>query len=189
VTEPQSDEGPVWEELPATLVRAEPHRLRSALPFDVFYARELTSLVCLARALSGSAAAEDIAQEAMIAAYRRWREIEQYDVPAAWVRRVCANLATSSVRRRAVEARALLRAGGLRQTPTELEPRDEEFWSEVRRLPRRQAQALSLHYVYDLGVSEIALTLGCSESSVKAHLVRGRARLADRLGTGEGRRP
>ena len=65
----------------------------------------------------------------------------------------------------------------------------EEFWGEVRRLPRRQAQALSLHYVYDLGVSETALTMGCSESSVKAHLVRGRARLAERLGTGEVRRP
>jgi RNA polymerase sigma factor (sigma-70 family) len=184
MTDPLSDATAAREELPA---RVESRLLRSAQSFDVFYTRELPSLVALARALTGSPAAEDIAQEAMIAAYRRWREIQQFDVPAAWVRRVCANLSTSFVRRRAVEARAVLRIGAMRHTHTELTPADEEFWAEVRRLPRRQAQAISLHYVYDLGVADIAGTLGCSESSVKAHLVRGRAALAARLGTEEER--
>ena len=171
-------EATAWEELPE---RVTPPRLRAAQPFDDFYAHEFTSLVALARALTGSATAEDIAQEAMVAAYRRWREVEQLDSPAAWVRRVCANISTSLVRRRAAEARALLRVGGMRHEHIDLAPLDEDFWAQVRRLPRRQAQAISLHYVYDLPVSDIALTLGCSESSVKAHLVRGRAALARHL--------
>ena len=35
--------------------------------------------------------------------------------------------------------------------------------------------------MYDLGVAEIALTLGCAEGTVKAHRFRGRAALAARL--------
>ena len=173
--ESHTGEPAAWEELPD---HVGPPRLRAAQPFDDFYSREFPSLVALARALTGSTTAEDIAQEAMIAAYRRWREIEQLDSPAAWVRRVCANMSTSLVRRRAAEVRALLRVGGMRHEHTELAPLDEDFWARVRRLPRRQAQAISLHYIYDLQVSDIAHTLGCSESSVKSHLGRGRTALS-----------
>jgi RNA polymerase sigma-70 factor (ECF subfamily) len=59
----------------------------------------------------------------------------------------------------------------------------------VRRLPRRQAQAIALHYVLDMGVADIAMTLGCSDSSVKAHLVRGRAALAGRVGVDDEEQP
>jgi RNA polymerase sigma-70 factor (ECF subfamily) len=69
----------------------------------------------------------------------------------------------------------------MRHEHTELAPLDEDFWEQVRRLPRRQAQAISLHYIYDLQVSDIADTLGCSESSVKSHLVRGRTALSRHL--------
>jgi RNA polymerase sigma-70 factor (ECF subfamily) len=150
--------------------------------FDSFYLRELPRLVALARALTGSAAAaEDVAQDAMIAAYRRWDEVAGLDIPAAWVRRVCANRATSHLRRRSSEARAVLRLSGVRQNDPELPPIDADFWASVRRLPRRQAQAIALHYLYDMSVTDVALTLGCSSSSVKAHLVRGRSALARAL--------
>jgi RNA polymerase sigma factor (sigma-70 family) len=169
----------VWKELE---VVPRVVALDTALAFDTFYLREFSSLVALARALTRSpAAAEDIAQDAMIAAYRRWDEVAAMDLPAAWVRRVCANMATSVVRRRSAEARAVLRLGGRRQEHVEISPADEGFWAEVRRLPRRQAQVIALHYVYDLQVSDIATTLECSQSTVKAHLVRARATLAARL--------
>ncbi len=168
---------------------AEDHviHLRSTERFEAFYIRELPSLVALARALTGApGSAEDLAQEAMIAAYRRWDEVAALDVPAMWVRRVCANLATSQLRRRGVETRALLRLGNRRQQHTELAPADDDFWASVRKLPKRQAQVIALHYVYDMYVSDIALTLECSDSTVKAHLVRGRSALAQQLGFEEG---
>ena len=59
----------------------------------------------------------------------------------------------------------------------------DRVWDEVRRLPVRQAQAIALHYLEDLPVSDIAAILECSESAVKTHLTRARARLAERLGT------
>ena len=151
-------------------------------PFDTFYRRELASLVAFARALAGPAYAEDIAQDAMLTAYRHWRTVSRLELPAAWVRRVCANRAVSTLRRRGVEARALVRLGA-RRAPAEAMPAEyEEFWAEVRRLPRRQAQAVALHYIYDLGVAEIAATLACAEGTIKVHLSRGRAALSSRLG-------
>ena len=155
--------------------------------FEAFYAREMPRLLVLARALSGSASADDIAQDAMVTAYDRWETVSQYDAPGAWVRQVCANRAMSVLRRRAAEARALVRLGGHRsETVSTLSEDAEAFWAEVRRLPKRQAQSIALFYVYDLGVAEIARTLGCAEGTVKVHLSRGRSTLATRLGLEEG---
>ena len=61
----------------------------------------------------------------------------------------------------------------------------DRFWSEVRRLPKRQAQVTALFYALDLPVSEVAHTLGCADGTVKVHLSRARAELATRLGTTE----
>jgi RNA polymerase sigma-70 factor (ECF subfamily) len=155
--------------------------------FDGFYEREYRLLVALAHALTGSRAhAEDIAQEAMIAAYRRWDDVSRMDAPHAWVRRVCANIAVSFVRRRIVEARGLLRLRSRRVDVMELDDDDAAFWAEVRRLPRRQAQCIVLLYVYGCTVAEIAQVLGCSDGSVKTHLSRGRSKLAKRLVSDEG---
>ena len=153
-----------------------------ARSFEVFYRQEMPRLVALARALSGSNAADDLAQEAMLAAYRRWSEVAAYENPQAWVRRVCANHATSLLRRRGAETRAVLRLASQPPSTSELDERHEAFWVEVRRLPRRQAQAAALRYIYDLSVADIAATMACSEGSVKVHLTRARAVLADRLG-------
>ena len=72
----------------------------TAPSFEAFYRREMPGLVLLARALSGSAYADDAAQDAMLAAYRHWDQVQRFDSPVGWVRRVCANKAVSSVRRR-----------------------------------------------------------------------------------------
>jgi RNA polymerase sigma-70 factor, ECF subfamily len=156
-------------------------KLRCVETFEVFYRRELPSLVALARSLSGSSHADDIAQEAMLAAYQRWDTVSRLELPVGWVRRVCANMAVSVVRRRAVEARGLLRLGSQASPVEVLADQSAEFWSQVRRLPRRQAQVIALHYLFDLGVGDIAATLGCAPGTVKAHLARGRAVLARQL--------
>lgn len=154
-----------------------------AKSFDAFYAREYRSLVALAHALTGSRShAEDIAQEAMLAAYLRWDGVALLDSPAGWVRRVCANISTSFVRRRVVEARAAVRMRSHRTEVTELEDDDSEFWSVVRRLPRRQMQCVALRYVCGYTVAEIAIVLGCADGTVKAHLARARSALAQQLG-------
>ena len=153
--------------------------------FDAFYRREFPRLVALARAVSGSASATDLAQEAMLVVFRRWDEVSGLEQPNVWARRVCLNLSRSLVRRRVVEARAMLRLNARREDSGECDVADAEFWSVVHALPRRQAQAIALRYVYGLDVAAIAETLGCSEGSAKTHLSRGRAALASRLHEGD----
>ena len=107
--------------------------------FDDFYRTQFPRLVPLARALCGPSTADDIAQEAMLAAYRNWRNVSDLAAPEAWVRRTCANLAVSAFRRRVCEVKALVRLGHTADHPA-LTPDDEAFWSAVRALPKRQAR-------------------------------------------------
>lgn len=55
------------------------------------------------------------------------------------------------------------------------------FWEEVRRLPSRQAQAVTLHYLEDMPVDEIAAVLKVADGTVKALLSQGRERLRRQL--------
>lgn len=150
--------------------------------FETFYARELPSLVALAHALTGRAHAEDIAQEALIIAYRHWSDVAVMEHPSAWVKRVCANLATSLVRRKVIETRALVRLRGGQHRREDIDPEAADFWAAVRRLPRRQAQAVALYYFYGSSVAETSAAMGCGEGTVKKHLARGRTKLASTLG-------
>ncbi len=168
--------------------RSKPSTVGSLEAFEDFYSREFAMVVGLAYALSGSRwVAEDLAQEAFLAAHRDWDRVGGYDGPGVWVRRVVANLSASAFRRRAIEAKALTRVA-LGRTPVlpELSADDSEFWGAVRSLPRRQAQVIALHYLEDMPVAEIARVLGTAEGTVKKHLHDGRKSLARRLKLEEG---
>lgn len=164
----------------------------TAPSFRRFYDAEFRDVYAYLHALTGDRwVAEDLAQETFARAYRDWATVSGYDRPGAWARTVAHNLAVSRLRRLASEARAVLRLRGMRQPDVAaLEPEDEAFWAEVRRLPERQAQAVVLHYVEDLPVAEIAAIMGTAEGTTKVHLHRARRTLADRLGLepeGDGR--
>lgn len=151
--------------------------------FDSFYQREFRVVMALAFVLSGSrSAAEELAQDAFLAALRRWDRIAQYEDPAAWVKRVVSNKSVSRFRRLGAEARALVRRGRVDYTIPDGDPDAEELWSHVRSLPDRQAQVIALHYLDDRSVADIASILGISEPTAKTHLQRGRQALAEALG-------
>jgi RNA polymerase sigma factor (sigma-70 family) len=151
--------------------------------FEHFYLQEYPRVVKLAYALSGSrAGAEDIAQEAFLRAYRDWDRVRSYEHQAAWVRRVAANLATSGLRRRLVEARALARLAARREPALDPLPAENaDFWRAVRALPHRQAQAVALYYLEDRSIAQAAVVLDCAEGTVRAHLAKARRTLARRL--------
>src|SRR5262245_17582911 len=155
--------------------------------FEAFFARELGSLEAIAYGLTGRRSlAEELAQEAMLAVYRRWDTVCAYDDPAAFARRVVANKAVSAFRRLAAEARALNRVRQRREPAgTVLGESDEALWAAVRRLPARQAQAVALRYVGDLDAAAIAAVLGCTEGNVRVLLHRARQALASALGRRE----
>lgn len=150
--------------------------------FEAFYARERQRIIGLAFVMTGSrAGAEDLAQEAFLAALRNWNKIGFYDDPGAWVRRVVANRSVSALRRRAAEARALIRLGSPGSTVPELAANTLATWDAVRRLPRRQAQVVALHYFDGQQVAEVARILECSENTVKTHLKRAMTTLREEI--------
>jgi RNA polymerase sigma-70 factor, ECF subfamily len=156
---------------------------RSPERFEDFYVEEYSAVVGLAYALSGTrSGAEDLAQEAFLAAYSNWDRIAGYEQPGAWVRRVVANRSVSTFRRRKAEAKALaLAALGHRVELPDLGSSDPEFWHAVRSLPQRQSQVVALFYLEDLPIADVADILDMSPGTVKRHLHNGRLALARRL--------
>jgi RNA polymerase sigma-70 factor (ECF subfamily) len=150
--------------------------------FDDFYCHEFPQLVRLAYALCGGRdVAEELAQEVMIKALARWSRVSAYDKPGAWARRVLINDATSVLRRRRAELRALVRLRAEARSAGGLAPEVDEFWATVRTLPRRQAQVLALYYGDDQDVASVAAILDIAEGTVRATLAQARDALRLRL--------
>ena len=166
--------------------RDEPQVVRSVERFDDFYLREFPRMAAVAYGLSGSRwAAEELAQEALLRAYKSWNSIATYDKPGAWLRRVTINLSTSHVRRRIAEAKAVALMAVGQRTPLESHSDAEQFfWDQVRHLPRRQRETFVLHYVDGLSATEISDVLDVAESTVRTHLQRGRDAVTASFDTG-----
>lgn len=150
--------------------------------FDVVYARNYDRILRVVYALSGDwQTAEEATQEAFIKAMRRWDTVGDYDQPDAWIRKVAINMTRSRFRRLTREVKALSRlASNSRDSieHPEMNADAARFWNAVRGLPRRQAEAIALHYADDLTVVKVAQVMGCAEGTVKAHLHAARQRLA-----------
>jgi RNA polymerase sigma-70 factor (ECF subfamily) len=149
--------------------------------FDDFYAAHYADLTVQVYAYFGDRQeAQDVVQEAFCRALARWRQVSGYDDPAAWVRRVAWNLATSRWRRIRV-----MRAFHSRQRGEPVvegpEPDRVALIEALASLPTAHRRAMVLRYLADLPVAEIADREGVAEGTVRSWLHRGRAALAARL--------
>jgi RNA polymerase sigma-70 factor (ECF subfamily) len=123
-------------------------------------------------------AAADAVQDAFMRAYARWRRISRYEHPAGWVRHVALNRLRDHFRheQRATRARERIAGDVPSSVDTTVLP-DDALLSAVRRLPAQQQIAVSLFYVEQLSVREIAASMKLSEGAVKYHLHAGRSSL------------
>lgn len=154
--------------------------------FDLFFAQACPRLISVAYVLTGDrAAAQDLAQEALVRAWERWPRLSTYDDPEAWARRVVHNLAVSRwrVRRRLV-------FGGRTPARTVDGPRaaeHQELVAALRHLPDQQRRAVVLHDALAFPIASVAAELGVPEGTVKSWLHRGRNTIARRLAHAEER--
>lgn len=113
--------------------------------------------------------AQDLAQETIARVCQHWSRVRSMDDPAAWTARVAMNLATSRVRRRIVERRALERHGKDSEATA---PPDTALAVAVRaaiaRLPGRQRTAVLLRYWADMTVDQTSEVMGCRPGTVKS---------------------
>lgn len=127
------------------------------------------------RMLGNRAAAEDVAAETMARALMRWERLDPERV-AGWVLKVTANQAID-----------LLRRKGRTLTPGVVDLEDSTtmrlaLGSALRKLPRRQREAIVLRYLSEFSEAETAAALGISTGSVKTHVHRGLRTLRGELG-------
>jgi RNA polymerase sigma-70 factor (sigma-E family) len=153
---------------------------------DELFARNAADLVRLARLfVDDRTAAEDLVQEAFIRLARSVHRVQDRDRIDAYLRSIVLNLARDHTRRGLVSLRHRPPKDELSATAEdEVVLRDDQrvVLEAVRRLPRRQRDCVVLRYFSELGIDDIADTLGLSRNSVKTHLGRGLAALERDLG-------
>ena len=150
------------------------------------YQRRVYAVAC--RILRRHDAAEDVAQETFIRAYRALGRFENGRPFGPWVVRIAANLAINQYRspRRREE--------GLPEGHAEVPSRDNGPLGQVldreasavlddavARLPEEQRAVFVLRVFEDLSYQEIASTLGLSMGTVMSRLSRAREKLRTAL--------
>ena len=146
--------------------------------FTAFFRAEYPALVrTLYLVVYDREQARDIAQDAFVQLFARWRRISHYDRPEAWVRRVGIRMAVRAGRRERARPR-LERELDFGTMPR---PVDLDIVRAIERLSASQRAAVALFYLEDRPITDVAEVLGCSEVTAKVHLHRARKRLAELL--------
>lgn len=155
---------------------------------EAFCRREYPRLVgALDLYLGDLHVAEELAQEALVRASKRWERVRTLESPGGWTYRVALNLANSWFRRRRAESRAYERVvgdvGTYRDAHVDVDvPERQAVRDAVRALPDRQRTALILRYYLDLPATEVAERMGTTHGAVRALTKRAVARLRETLG-------
>lgn len=140
--------------------------------------------------LRDRAAAEDLAQEVFV---KLWQALPRYDGRAqlsTWIYAITRNAAVSALRTRRPsvslsDAAVAEEVEGMTAEPF-AEPADAQLRRRIQALPDKQRQAITLYYLDERPVEEVADMMGLPANTVKTHLHRARANLAAALGVAAG---
>jgi RNA polymerase sigma-70 factor (sigma-E family) len=147
--------------------------------FEEFAATRLDAVLRFAVVLTNDRGlAEDVVQEVLIRAHRRWPQIEGMEYPEAYIRRMVVN-EFLSWRRKWARYVPYAEVDPSAREPDHAEAHAERtaLLGEVGKLPRRQRAVLVLRYYEGLSDAQIAETLGCAETTVRGYAFRGLAAL------------
>jgi len=136
--------------------------------------------------LGDEQAAEDVAQEAFLTAYRKLDQLREPLAFAAWLKRIVISECSRMTRRHTPEispmdddAPAPLEADPARSA--EDRERRDQLWGAVKRLPTHEREVTELFYVYDYSLDEIAQGLELPLTTVKKRLQYAREHIRENL--------
>jgi RNA polymerase sigma-70 factor (ECF subfamily) len=148
--------------------------------FDSFFMAHYHWILGAVSVVTGTGRdAEDAVQEAFTRAYRDWDRVATHPRPDLWVLRVARNTAISNWRKR---SREMAFDQGESASPIDSLIKKEWLTSALDGLSPQQRASFVLHHAEGFPVTVVAERLRTSQSSVKTHLVRARARLRRALG-------
>jgi RNA polymerase sigma-70 factor, ECF subfamily len=139
-------------------------------------------------------AADDVAQEALLRAYRALHSLTEPAKFGAWLCRIalhtCMNWLKSKQRSQVPfsalgpdqdPAHYLCSPASLEQSGVERDEELERLRAEVAALPEIYRQVVMLYYHQDMTYRDLAEILGVSPATINARLTRARVLLRDRL--------
>lgn len=137
--------------------------------FGAWVRPHLPAMAGFASRLVGPADRDDIVQESLARAWKRWSTFDaERGTARGWLLAIVADRARRSARRRRPEPPV---------EPPAVPGHDVDLERAIRALAPRQRMAVELHYLLDLDVLEVAEVMGCAEGTVKSTLHDARARL------------
>ena len=161
----------------------------AAASVTALYAEHALGLVRLAVVMTGDrASAEDIVQDAFLGLYRRWDRLSDLTAPLAYLRVSVVNGCRTALRRRSRlrpwpgadaydDLDEVAPAAGFGPPPRLAESAEASVLlneeqravaAALRKLPRRQFEAVILRYYLDLSVEETAQVMGINTGTVKS---------------------
>jgi RNA polymerase sigma-70 factor (sigma-E family) len=159
---------------------------RERVDIAAIFAAHQQGLVRLALIMLGDrASAEDVVQETFARVHAGRARIQDPGRALAYVRSGVLNGCRSALRRRALMLRRAVPyeppVGSAESSALVSEDR-RMVLAALRRLPRRQREALTLRYYFDLSDQEIAETMRISASTARSTIARGLKALGHALG-------
>ncbi|SFO20436.1 RNA polymerase sigma-70 factor, sigma-E family [Actinomadura madurae] len=152
--------------------------------FHGFFERHHRELARLAYLLLGDPdGADDLAADALAAAWQRWDRVRAADQPLAYVRRMVVNMSRSRIRALVRERDTLerMRAVAGEHVPPPDVPAAVDVRAALRRLPRRKRACVVLRLAFDLSEKDTARCLGVTVGTVKSQTAKGVAELVRQL--------
>jgi RNA polymerase sigma-70 factor, ECF subfamily len=171
-------------------------RLPSVLSVDLELRREFEERVAEGSTLAYRVAfgvlrhrqdAEDVAQEALIRAYRRFHALRNRESFRAWLVRTAWRLALD--RRRGDQRRLRRDAAPVNYAtvvPSVIDEalaseRANQLWQAIDRLPEKLRLVVVLAAIQEADLAEVAKLLGVPEGTVKSRLFQARRQLREHL--------
>lgn len=150
------------------------------MEFEDYVSARGQELVRLGFTVSGDyQRAEDLAQIALMQAFRNWRRVCRADDPHSYVRRILVNEYLTMTRRRSFREapRAEIESEQTVSDPAIDVAEHDDLWRSLATLSARERVVLALRYYEDLDDHTIADLLGIKPSSVRATASRALASL------------
>lgn len=155
--------------------------------FDALVARHQAGLVrYLTMMLSRPADAEDVAQEALLRAYRALKDFRGQSAFRTWLYQIAGNAARTHLERRRTRQEDQPAADEVFDVPSgeslerRLEAQNAVRWA-LAQLPEDWREAVVLRDIEGLDYKEIAQALGVPMGTVESRIFRGRQRLRELL--------
>jgi RNA polymerase sigma-70 factor (sigma-E family) len=152
------------------------------MTYDEFIAHRLGSLLRFATAVTCDPhLAEDVVQDVLVRAHGRWARIAAMEQPEAYLKRMVVNEFISSRRRSArvvpLATEALATAAPSYPDHAVVHGERDVLMRHIAGLTPKQRAVVALRYYDGMRDTEIALALGCSETTVRTHASRALAAL------------